>query len=138
MANDSLVLKIMELNTVGVEIHRLYIFYDHNMKTFGLRGGYNTQKSDVPMSHSYSYYTDTCQGVLAMLNLIAAHYVKLSMCLVKFADLPSTSDEISYVTLASLDLRANEIVGFDYVDSQKPMDDLEKFLTVLMHVYNDY
>jgi len=138
MSNDSLVLKVMEVNNVGSEVHRLYIFYDHNMKTFGLRGGYNTRKLDDTMTHSYSYYTDSSQGVAAMLNLISAHYVKLSMCLVRFADLPPTSDEISYDKLAGSDLRTNEIVGFDYVDSQKPMDDIEKFLAVLVHVYNDY
>jgi hypothetical protein len=138
MANDSLVLKIMEVNNMDIEVHCIYVFYDHNMKTFGIRGGYNTHKNEDTFLQSYSYYTDTCEGVLAMLNLIATRYVKLSMCLVKFTDLPANPNDISYDLLAGLDKRANEIVGFDYLATQSPMNDIGKFLTVLIHVYNDY
>ena len=100
----------------------------------------------VYMTHNYSYYTDTCEGVIAMIKLLTNRYVKISMCLVKYECLPSDSDNISYDMLKGGDIRSNsgvglgpnEIVGFDYNSSQKPMPDIELFLNVLVNVYNDY
>ena len=138
MSSDSLVLKICEKDGDNIEINRLYVFYDHNLQTFGLRGGYDTRKNSVDVTHNYSYYTDTCEGVISMIKLLTNRYVKLSMCLVKYPCLPSDSDEISYGLLKGLDRRGNEIVGFDYVASQKPAAAIKKFLAVLMTVYNDY
>ena len=138
MSSDSLVLKISEKDENNLEFNRLYVFYDHNLHTFGLRGGYGTRKHGVNVSHTYSYYTDTCEGVMAMIKLLTNRYVKLSMCLVKYECLPSDSDDISYSLLKGLDRRANEIVGFDYDTLQKPLAALENFLDVLINVYNDY
>jgi len=138
MSSDSLVLKIFEKDENNREINRLYVFYDHNLDTFGLRGGYDTRKMGVYMTHNYSYYTDTCEGVIAMIKLLTNRYVKISMCLVKYECLPSDSDNISYDMLKGGDIRSNEIVGFDYNSSQKPMPDIELFLNVLVNVYNDY
>ena len=139
MSSDSLVLKIFERDENNVEINRLYVFYDHNLETFGIRGGYDTSKNGITNTHSYSYYTDTCEGVISFIKLLTTRYVKISMCLVKYAVLPSDSNNISYGILKGLDRRANEIVGFDYNnDRQKYVADVEKFLDVLLNVYNYY
>jgi hypothetical protein len=138
MSSDSLVLKIFEKDEYNVDINRIYVFYDHNLMTFGIRGGYETRKNGVDITHNYSYYTDTCEGVVAMIKLLTNRFVKLSLCLVKYGCLPSDSDDISYSLLKSLDRRANEIVGFDYDNSKKPLSDIQMFLDVLVNVYNDY
>lgn len=140
MSNDSLVLKIVEHDQYSEEqyseeIHRVYVFYDHNLHTFGIRGGYATSKGTET---SYSFYADNCCGVLSLMNLLATRFFKLSLCLVKFSDLPPVSNDISFDLLKNADRRIDEIVGFDYGDKQNPMDDIHKFLTVLMQVYNDY
>lgn len=138
MSSDSLVLKICEKDEDNLEINRLYVFYDHNLQTFGLRGGYDTRKNSVDVTHNYSYYTDTSKGVSSMIKLLTNRYVTLSMCLVKYPCLPYDSDDISFGFLKGMDRRANEIVGFDYNTSQKPLADIAKFLKVLINVYNDY
>ena len=138
MSNDSLVLKIVEKDEHNVDINRIYVFYDHNLLTFGIRGGYETRKNGADITHNYSYYTDTCEGVVAMIKLLTNRFVKLSLCLVKYGCLPKLSDDISYGILTCLDRRANEIVGFDYDNSKKPLSDIQMFLDVLVNVYNDY
>jgi hypothetical protein len=138
MSSDSLVLKIFEKDENNIEINRLYVFYDHNLRTFGLRGGYDTRKMGVDMTHYYSYYTDTEEGVIAMIDMLSNHYVKLSLCLVKYTYLPNDSDDISYGLLKHMDKMMNEIVGFDYYSSQKTKTDITRFLYVLKNVYNDY
>ena len=135
MSTDSLVFKVLEVDAEGVEYNRLYIFYDHNLHTFGLRGGYKTPSG---ITKSYSYYTDTCEGVMDMISVVSTRKFKLSLCLVNYANLPPVSDNISYGMLHGLDKSCNEIVGFDYSEKQKPMSDVNNFLKVLISWYNDY
>ena len=135
MSTNSLVFKVVELDANGVEFNRLYIFHDHNLQTFGLRGGYNTPSG---ITRTYSYYTDTCEGVMDMINVVSIRKFKLSLCLVNYENLPHVSDNISYDVLHGLDKLNNEIVGFDYNEDKNHMIDIEKFLKVLMSCYNDY
>jgi len=135
MSSDSLVFKVLEVDSEGVEYNRLYIFYDHNLHTFGLRGGYKTPSG---ITKSYSYYTDSCEGVMDMIRVVSTRKYKLSLCLVNYANLPIVSDDISYSVLYNQDISCNEIVGFDYVKKKNPLMDVKTFLKVLLSCYNDY
>jgi len=134
MSTDSLVLKMFEVNEYGAEVNRVYVFYDHNLGCFGIRGGLLSKNT----SYDYSYYTDTIQGVVDLLSVMLMRFYRVSLCLVKFSNFPAVSDNITYPMLVESDQRTNEIVGYDYGDNQSPCGDIEKFLKVLMTVYNDY
>lgn len=142
MSSDSIVVKIFEKNEDGREINRMYIFYDHNLCTFGIRGGHTSKYEKIT---SYSYYSDHVSGVINMVNALSAKFVKLSMCLVNYTNLPAISDNITYELLLFNDLSLNEMVGFDYDKSflnKKEMSlvvrELEKYLKLMVNVYNDY
>ena len=140
MSGDSMVLKIFEKDISGVEINRMYIFYDHNLSTFGIRGGHTIKGKTT----SYSFYTDHINGVITMMNGLFAKYVTLSTCLVNFHILPSDSNKITYEMLVERDLKYNEIVGFDHKKStivtleKNIVLEIENYLRILMNVHNDY
>lgn len=142
MSSDSIVVKIFEKNEFGKEINRMYIFYDHNLCTFGIRGGHTSKYGKIT---SYSYYSDHISGVINMVNALSEKFVKLSMCLVNFPNLPAISDNITYELLLTNDVSLNEMVGFDFDKSffnKKEMTlmvrELGKYLRLMVNVYNDY
>ena len=49
MSGDTLVFKVVEMDDdLNCEALRMYVFYDHKLRTYGLRGGYastNTKKT---------------------------------------------------------------------------------------------
>jgi hypothetical protein len=141
MSNDSMVVKVFERDISGVEINRMYIFFDHNLSTFGIRGGHTIKGKTT----SYSFYTDHIHGVNSMMNGVFAKYAKLSTCLVNFKDLPMDSNKITYNLLLENDLKYNEIVGFDNDNKIPKMSidntvilEVENYLRILLNVYNDY
>ena len=136
-----MVVKIFEKNENGKEINRMYIFFDHNLSTFGIRGGQHTSK--YGKINSYSYYSDHISGTISMVNALSAKFVKLSMCLVNYHNLPINSNNIDYHFLLENDMPLNEMVGFDYDNFfNKKMTminrELEDYLRLMMNVYNDY
>lgn len=141
MSTDSLVLKIFENTETGREINRMYIFFDHNLCTFGIRGGHTTLNG---RTNSYSFYTDRDDGVMSMVNGLCAKYVKLSVCLVNFHDLPAYSDNITYNLLLERDCRYNEMVGFDHTKTngmnleKNIVLEIQNYLKMMRNVYNDY
>lgn len=140
MSSDSMVVKIFEKNEVGKEVNRMYIFYDHILCTFGIRGGHTTKYGIIT---DYSYYTDHISGVINMVKMLSSKFVKLSICLVNYSNLPAYSDNITYDLLLKNDMPLNEMVGFDYNDNTKKENtlmnrEIEDYLRLLMDVYNDY
>ena len=141
MSSDSMVLKIYEKNEKGIEVNRMYVFYDHNLCTFGIRGGNKLKSGKIV---SYSYYTDHVCGVINMVNVLSEKFVKLSICLVNYHNLPLNPDNITYESLFTDDVGMNEMVGFDYdercLKKEKTSIDreIEKYLRAMMNVYNTY
>ena len=142
----------MEYDNENEEINLTYIFYDHNLRTFGIRGGYMSRGRK-----SYSFYCNNVTGVTNFVKTLSDKFNKLSICLVKFDQLYNVSDDIVFANLVSHDIRTNEIVGFDFWKSQGDafsdkkssshsvnedkghIDNfLEKCLQSLVDVYNDY
>jgi hypothetical protein len=152
MSNDALVCKLVEFDNMNKEINRAYIFYDHNLMAFGIRGGYISKGRK-----DYSFYTDSVAGVKNFIQTLFDKFHKLTVCLMKYSDLPSDSDDITYTLLLSYDGREYEIVGFDFwKDSGDTFSDkkndshifnlenghvsvfLDRSLQSLVDVYNDY
>jgi hypothetical protein len=137
-----MVVKIFEKNAAGIEINRMYIFYDHNLSTFGIRGGNTSKQGKIT---SYSYYTDHISGATSMVNALSAKFVKLSICLVNYSNLPADSNNITYDLLLKTDIGLNEMVGFDFdkkffdkKESSLMFREVEKYLRLMTNVYNDY
>ena len=151
MSNDSLVCKLVEYNDRNKEINRAYIFYDHNLSSFGIRGGYESKKQKT-----YSFYSNNVGGVKNFIRTLFDKFSKLSVCLIKYDCLPEASDDIDYTRLVLDDSRCNEIVGFDFwkedgdafggnstehgfnIDSGHVDTYLQRCLKSIVDVYNDY
>ena len=137
-----MVVKIFEKNALGKEINRMYIFYDHNLSTFGIRGGNTSKQGKIT---SYSYYTDHISGATSMVNALSSKFVKLSICLVNYSNLPVDSNNITYELLLDNDMSLNEMVGFDFDrkfshknSSSLITREIETYLRLTTNVYNDY
>jgi len=152
MSSDSLICKVVEYDNVNEEINVTYIFYDHNLKTFGIRGGYMSRGRK-----SYSFYCNSVTGVTNLIKTLSDKFHKLTICLVKYDQLYDSSDDIVFADLISHDIRTNEIVGFDFWKSQgdafsdkksssHSFNDekghinvfLDRCLKSMIEVYNDY
>lgn len=152
MSTDSLICKVVEYDIMKKEINRAYIFYDHNLCTFGIRGGYIAKGKQ-----NYSFYSNSILGVMNFIRTLFDDFNKLSICLVKYSYLSNTADDIIYDELLLNDSRVDEIVGYDYWKSKEDAftdkksvrhgfnyenNDvdifLDKCLQSLIDVYNDY
>jgi len=152
MSTDSLICKVVEYDNENKEINLTYVFYDHNLRTFGIRGGYMSRGRK-----SYSFYCNNVTGVTNFIKTLSDKFHKLSICLVKYDQLYDSSDDIVFADLLSHDIRTNEIVGFDFWKSQgDAFSDkkssshsfnnekghinvfLDKCLKSMIEVYNDY
>ena len=142
----------MEYDNENKEVNVTYIFYDHNLTAFGIRGGYMSRGRK-----SYSFYCNNISGVTNFIKTLSDKFNKLTICLVKFDQLYNVSDDIVFADLISQDIRTNEIVGFDFWKSQgdaftdkksssHSFNDekghinifLDRCLKSLVEVYNDY
>lgn len=152
MSTDSLICKVVEYDNENKEVNVTYIFYDHNLTAFGIRGGYMSRGRK-----SYSFYCNNISGVTNFIKTLSDKFNKLTICLVKFDQLYNVSDDIVFADLISQDIRTNEIVGFDFWKSQgdaftdkksssHSFNDekghinifLDRCLKSLVEVYNDY
>ena len=137
MSTDSLICKVVEYDNENKEVNVTYIFYDHNLTAFGIRGGYMSRGRK-----SYSFYCNNISGVTNFIKTLSDKFNKLTICLVKFDQLYNVSDDI---------------VGFDFWKSQgdaftdkksssHSFNDekghinifLDRCLKSLVEVYNDY
>jgi hypothetical protein len=157
MSGDSLVLKVVESDETGHEINRVYVFYDHNIHAFGIRGGFTTPKG---YSHRYSYYVDNVSSVMDLIIVIFNSYYDLSVCLVNYEALPTDPDSITFDSLFKDDNRLHEIAGhdfgksvmdqtctkkknkkhrgFDMYTNRQVARNIESILNTLVNVYNYY
>jgi hypothetical protein len=113
MSSDSLICKVVEYDEVNKEVNVTYIFYDHNLTAFGIRGGYMSRGRK-----SYSFYCNNISGVTNFIKTLSDKFHKLTICLVKYDELYNVSDDIVFSDLISNDIRTNEIVGFDFWKSK--------------------
>ena len=142
----------MEYDNENKEVNVTYIFYDHNLTAFGIRGGYMSRGRK-----SYSFYCNNISGVTNFIKTLSDKFHKLTICLVKYDQLCNVSDDIVFADLISNDVRTNEIVGFDFwkskgdafsdkKSSSHSFNDekghinvfLDRCLKSLVEVYNDY
>jgi hypothetical protein len=152
MSTDTLICKVVEYDNENKEINVTYIFYDHNLTAFGIRGGYMSRGRK-----SYSFYCNNISGVTNFVKTLSDKFHKLTICLVKYDELYDTSDDIVFADLISNDVRTNEIVGFDFwknkgdefTDKKSSSHSfnfetnhvnifLERCLKSMVDVYNDY
>lgn len=136
MSSDSFVLKIVEYNTNMKEQIRTYVFYDHNLEMFGIRGGYVSKNDNNNASHSL--YCSNLHDTREYLKLCHNDYDNILVCLVNFDDLSRDSDNITFDQLYADDFRKNEVFGFDYGRKVFNFLDITPYLNVLMNVYNNY
>ena len=134
MSGDTLVFKVVETDDdLNCEALRMYVFYDHTSRTYGLRGGYTSTNSGKPAN--FSFYCDDRNAVCEYLHAMFDEFDGLTLALVNYPDLPVTSDKITYNVLMEQDHRINEILGFDHTKNAKIS--YGRYLNILKNVYND-
>lgn len=134
MSGDTLVFKVVETDDdLNCEALRMYVFYDHKFRKYGLRGGYTTTNTGTPAN--FSFYCNDKQDVCEYLHTMFDQFDGLSFALVNYPDLPVTSDKITYNVLVDQDHRINEIIGFDHTKNAKIS--YGRYLNILKNVYNN-
>ena len=134
MSGDTLVLKVIETDDdLECEALRMYVFYDHKLRTYGLRGGYTATNTNK--SANFSFYCDDINNVCDYMHTIFDMFDSLTIALMNYPDLPVISDRITYNVLLDQDKRINETVGFDYHKNDKVT--YRRYLNILKNVYND-
>jgi hypothetical protein len=133
MSSDTLVLKIVENDNYNREVLRVYVFYDHKLDTYGIRGGYNT--TNTRRFAKFSFYCDSLCNVTEYLHMLFDKFDGLTVALVNYPDLPIDSNDITYHLLKDYDVRINETVGYDYTGKEPVI--YRRYLSILKNVYND-
>ena len=134
MSGDTLVFKVVETDDeLNREALRMYVFYDHKYRTYGLRGGYTS--TNTGKSANFSFYCDDRNDVCDYLHAMFDKFDGLTLALVNYPDLPVTSDKITYNVIVDQDHSINEIVGFDHTKNSKIS--YRRYLNILKNVYND-
>ena len=143
MSGQTLVLKIVEYNTNDskkVE-STVYLFYDRDYDTFGLRGNVVNKTDD---DTNYSFYCDSESDVANFIKMQCSMSKNMSVHILKYDDLPTDSDRITYDVLVDDDIKSNEIAAFDYDDGKCFQDtyykksDLVDYIKAIKTVYNVY
>ena len=133
MSSDTLVFKLVETDESNRETLRMYVFYDHELSTYGICGGYTTTNTN--RSVKISFYCDNPYNVSEYLHMMFDKYHGLSLALVNYPDLPINSNDITYPLLRDHDFRINETVGFDFTENEPVI--YKRYLSILKNVYND-
>lgn len=133
MSSDTLVLKIVESDEYNHEVLRVYVFFDHKLNTYGIRGGYSTTNTN--RFAKFSFYCDSLCNVSEYLHILFDKFNSLTVALVNYPNLPIISNDITYHLLKDYDCRINETVGYDYT-RKEPMI-YRSYLSILKNVYND-
>ena len=135
MSVDTIVLKIEEiddkvLNRVDTT---LYIFYDHVLSTYCIRG--TRRGTYTPYSFTCNSSRDVC---LFVENIIGPNN-KVSYTLLTYHDLPYESDNINVDYLEyNFDRQNDEIVGYDNVKLKRNDCILRDYLRIIRVMYNNF
>jgi len=92
MSTDSLIVKFYEVLDEKCDKH-CYVFYDHNLNTYAIRGG---KKGGKSYRQTYSFYCDDKYDVYNFLEIIFSDAQNLKFSLSRHHYLPFNSDNIDY------------------------------------------
>ena len=131
---DTLVLKIIEhdLDLKSIDTI-LYILYDQSTRRFVLRGKRNNEILD---SCIYSYECKNSIDLANFLGFLLDKKNKFSFILYNYANLPATSNEITFEFLEKYDSIVYELSGYDNQDFSRK--NMISFLKMLKNVFNYY
>jgi hypothetical protein len=102
MSTDALIVKFYETLTETKEKH-CYVFYDHDLNTFAIRGGTRNGKAH---RKTYSFYCNRASDVYTFLQIMFSDAQNLYFSLMNNSEFPAHSDDISYEFL--LDCESNK------------------------------
>lgn len=111
-----------------------FIFYDYTTGKFGVRGK-SFNRKNVP--NVFAFDCADQGSVLTFLKEIHVDYKMLSVCLLNYENLPLKASDIMYEDLAHINCREMEIAGYDYARRAYSLNNLDKLLTMLRHMYTE-
>ena len=139
MSGDTIVLRIQDKmcsDNTGKDTV-MYILYDHELQTFLIRGKCISKNIEIGISE-FSYYCDDKDQVNNMLNVIYRDFMKLTISLRNYNNLPKDSDKITYDLLCDTEERYILAI-YDHTLLDKPtLSDYDKYLNILMSLYNNW
>ena len=135
MSTDALIVKFYEVLDDNCDKH-CYVFYDHNLNTYAIRGG---KKGGKSYRKTYSFYCDKYYDVYNFLEIIFSDSQNLKFSLMRHGDLPLDSNNIDYDFLLESEInktnKTNNVIASNWLVSSLNTD---SDLPTLIFNYNMY
>lgn len=131
MSFDALIVKFYEVLDDNCNNH-CYVFYDHNLKTYAIRGG---KKGGKSYRKTYSFYCDNYYDVYNFLEIIFSDAQNLKFCLMRHQHLPLDSDNIDYDFLLACELNKT-VKTCEVIASKWLVSSLNTESVLPKHIFN--
>ena len=135
MSTDALIVKFFETLDEKCDKH-CYVFYDHNLNTYAIRGG---KKGGKSYRKTYSLYCDSYYDVYNFLEIIFSDAQNLNFSLMRHHELPLNSDDIDYDFLIESEInKTSEVIASKMLVSSYNwlVSSLNTESDLPMHIFN--